>query len=77
MNKITLPELGDGIEKATVACWNFKVGDPIKAEDDIVELVTDKASFQVPAGCRGTLKQIMVPEGTEAKIGQVLAVVGP
>ena len=30
MNKLLLPELGEGIDKATVACWHVKIGDEIK-----------------------------------------------
>ena len=50
------------------------LGRPFK-EDDIVELVTDKATFNVPAGIFGVMKEICVKEGQEAKIGEVLAVI--
>ena len=44
MTDIVVPDLGEGIEKATVSCWYFKVGDQINEGEDIVELVTDKIS---------------------------------
>ena len=72
---VVLPELGQDIEKAVVACWHFKIGDEVKEDDDIVELVTDKASFNVSAGVRGRIKTILVAEGEEAAIGQLLAVI--
>lgn len=75
MGQVIIPELGEGIEKAVVACWHCKVGDRIQEEDDVVELVTDKATFNVSAGCQGIVKTILVPEGQEAKIGSVLAIV--
>lgn len=77
MHSVTLPELGEGIQKATVACWHMKEGANVNPDDDIVELVTDKASFNVPAGNAGVIKQIMVKEGEEAKIGQTLAIIAP
>lgn len=77
MKNIILPELGEGIDKATVACWHTAVGNQVSEEDDVVELVTDKASFNVPAGVIGTVKQICVGEGQDAKIGEILAVVEP
>ena len=77
MSQVILPELGDGIEKAVIACWHYKVGQAVKADDDIVELVTDKASFNVSAGGNGILQKILVAEGAEAKIGEVLAVIEP
>ena len=75
MNKVILPELGEGIEKAIVACWHCKVGDQVKSDDDIVELVTDKATFNVPAGASGTITEIHFSNGQEVAVGEVLAII--
>lgn len=75
MENVILPELGEGIEKAVVACWHCKVGDSVKTDDDLVELVTDKATFNVSTTHQGVIRKILVPEGHEAKIGQALAVI--
>ena len=72
---VKLPELGEEIEKAIVSCWYFKVGDKVKEDDDIVELTTDKATFNVSATKTGTLKEILVKEGEEVKIGETLAII--
>ena len=77
MNEIYLPELGEDIEKATIACWHKKVGERVKVDDDVVEVVTDKATFNVSAGGKGILKEIRFKEGEVAKIGDVLAVIEP
>ncbi|MFA5088390.1 MAG: biotin/lipoyl-containing protein [Candidatus Omnitrophota bacterium] len=77
MREILLPELGEGTEKATVASWYFQVGEKVQAGDDVVELVTDKASFNVPVDFSGTIKKILVAPGQDAKVGDVLAVVEP
>lgn len=74
MTNLVVPELGEGIVNATVAFWHVKVGDVIKEGDDVIELVTDKATFNVPVSVSGTVVEILVPEGTVAKIGQVLAI---
>lgn len=73
MNFVTLPELGEGIEKATVACWHCKVGDRVQPDDDVAEVVTDKAAFNVAAGAVGILRKILVRDGQEARIGEALA----
>ena len=73
--KIILPELGDGITKATVAFWHYKVGDRVHKDDDIVELVTDKATFNVSSEGSGILKEILIQEGCEAKIGENLGII--
>ena len=72
---VFLPELGEGIKKAVVACWHCKMGDKVEADDDIVEVVTDKATFNVPAGTSGTIQKILVSEGQDAGIGDCLAVI--
>jgi pyruvate dehydrogenase E2 component (dihydrolipoamide acetyltransferase) len=77
MDKVVLPELGEGIQKAVVVCWYCKIGDQVTKDEDIVELVTDKAAFNVPATTFGTVKEILIGEGEEAKIGEVLAVIEP
>ncbi len=75
MSAVILPELGEGITKATVACWHTKPGDRVQEGDDLVELVTDKATFNVPADKSGVLKEILVAEGKEASVGAILAVI--
>jgi pyruvate/2-oxoglutarate dehydrogenase complex dihydrolipoamide acyltransferase (E2) component len=75
MTNLILPELGEGITKATVACWHIKPGAHVQEGDDLVELVTDKATFNVSAEQSGTVKEILVAEGKEAPVGATLAVI--
>ncbi len=77
MHLITLPELGDGIETATVAMWHVQVGDDVREDDDVVEVVTDKATFHVPAGCRGRVREIRAGAGCGVSVGQTLGTVEP
>ena len=72
---IILPELGEGITKATVACWHAGPGDHINAGDEIVEVVTDKAVFNVEAPASGQLKSIAVAQGKEGAVGVVLGTI--
>jgi pyruvate/2-oxoglutarate dehydrogenase complex dihydrolipoamide acyltransferase (E2) component len=75
MTYVVLPELGEGIETATVAFWHAKAGDTVSADQDVVEMVTDKATFNVSAGHAGILKKVLAKVGDEIKIGQPLAVI--
>jgi pyruvate/2-oxoglutarate dehydrogenase complex dihydrolipoamide acyltransferase (E2) component len=75
MTKVVLPELGQGIEKATVSFWFFKAGDKVKAKEDLVELTTDKAAFNLPSPCQGTIAEIFFKEGDAVNVGEVLAVI--
>jgi len=77
MHEIVLPELGEDINNAIVAKWHARPGDAVREDDDVVEVVTDKATFHVPAGCRGKIREIRVPEGGTAEVGGVLGTVAP
>lgn len=75
MMELVLPELGEGIEKATIACWLHKEGDVVSEGEDVVELVTDKASFNVVSEIAGTMTKVFYQEGDEAKVGEPLAII--
>jgi len=75
MTKLVLPELGEGITKATVSFWFVKDGDRIKEKDDLVELTTDKATFNLPSPCSGIISEIIYHEGDSVEVGQTLAVI--
>ena len=75
MTNIILPELGEGITKAIIACWHAKVGDHLIQGQEICEAVTDKASFVVEAPAAGVLKSIDVGEGQVGLIGGVLGTI--
>ena len=77
MSLVLLPELGEAIEQAIVACWHFKEADQVRLDDDIVEVVTDKATFNVSAGASGTLVKILVKEGQGARVGESLGAIEP
>ena len=73
MDKIILPELGEGIVKAELVRWNFQTGQEVSVHDDVVELVTDKAVFNVSAPRRGVLGKLYYAQGQEVPVGAVLA----
>lgn len=73
MTKVVLPELGQGIKKASITYWFIKEGARVNKDEDLVELVTDKASFNLPVPCSGVLAKIFFNEGDNVGIGEVLA----
>jgi pyruvate dehydrogenase E2 component (dihydrolipoamide acetyltransferase) len=75
MAKVVLPELGEGIEKAVVSYWYFKEGEKVHEKDDLVELTTDKATFNLPSPCSGTLTEILFHEGDSVNVGEVLGII--
>jgi pyruvate dehydrogenase E2 component (dihydrolipoamide acetyltransferase) len=72
MIDVTLPHIADGVDKASVSYLHHKAGDNIRNGEDLIELVTDKASFNLPSPVTGILKEVLVNEGDTVKVGQVL-----
>jgi pyruvate/2-oxoglutarate dehydrogenase complex dihydrolipoamide acyltransferase (E2) component len=75
MTKVVLPELGEGIDKATVSYWYFQEGEKVNEKDDLAELTTDKATFNLPSPCTGTLSEIFFREGDTVHVGETLGVI--
>lgn len=75
MTQVIVPELGEHIEKATVSYWYFQEGDTVAEKEDLVELVTDKATFNLPAPASGKLIEIKFRDGDEVAVGEVIAVI--
>jgi pyruvate dehydrogenase E2 component (dihydrolipoamide acetyltransferase) len=69
---VKLPELGEEVESAEVVNVLVRVGDTISAQQDILEIETDKASVSVPSDSAGTVKEIHVKAGDTIKPGAML-----
>jgi 2-oxoglutarate dehydrogenase E2 component (dihydrolipoamide succinyltransferase) len=72
--EIKVPTLGESVTSATVARWLKKAGDPVAADEPLVELETDKVTVEVNAPAAGTLAEITAAEGDEVTIGALLGV---
>jgi len=70
--KILVPALGESITEATVAKWLKNVGDPVEADEPVVELETDKVNLEVPSPINGTIGDIKFKDGDVVKVGTVL-----
>lgn len=73
MIEVKVPSLAEGIDKANISYWHKRIGEEIKEGEDLVELVTDKATFNMSASASGILKDILADEGDEVTVGQVIA----
>lgn len=75
-SEVKLPDLGkDAPDKAKVSFWYCEIGEGVKKGQDLVEMVTDKASFSVPSPHEGKLVEIRVKPEDVVKVGQVMAVI--
>jgi pyruvate/2-oxoglutarate dehydrogenase complex dihydrolipoamide acyltransferase (E2) component len=73
MADVKLPSLAEGVEKAVVSFWHKSVGEKVSEGEDLVELLTDKATFNVPAPVSGVLSSTDAEEGQEVMVGDLIA----
>ena len=74
--EVKLPPLGDGApDEATVSFFFVEEGKEVKEGDDFCEMVTDKATFNVPSPVSGRVKKIAAKEEDVVKVGGLLAIV--
>jgi 2-oxoglutarate dehydrogenase E2 component (dihydrolipoamide succinyltransferase) len=69
---ILVPDLGESITEGTVATWLKEPGDPVAADEPLLELETDKATLEIPAPAAGILSEILVQEGEDVEVGALL-----
>ncbi|KAF1304724.1 dihydrolipoyllysine-residue acetyltransferase [Enterococcus sp. JM9B] len=67
-----LPDIGEGIAEGEIVKWFVKAGDTINEDDTLLEVQNDKSVEEIPSPVTGTVKNIVVPEGTVANVGDVL-----
>src|SRR5689334_14631717 len=72
MADILTPTLGESVAEATVARWAKKPGEPVKKDELLVELETEKVSLEVGAPADGVLQDVAAGEGATVTPGQVL-----
>ncbi len=72
MADILTPALGESVSEATIAKWSKKVGDPVRKDEVLVELETDKVSLEVVSPSDGTLGDIRFAEGDTVMPGAIL-----
>ena len=71
---IVLPEIGEGVTEGEMVKWLVKVGDPVEVDQSIVEVMTDKATVEVPSPIAGVVKELKAKEGEMVSIESTLLV---
>src|ERR1700745_2519361 len=70
---VVTPAAGESVTEGTILEWRVKVGEPIKRDETIVEISTDKVDVELPSPASGTLAEVLVEEGDTVTVGQVIA----
>src|SRR5258708_30731520 len=72
MTEIRVPTLGESVTEATIGKWFKQPGDPVEADEPLVELETEKVTIEVPAPAAGVLSEIVAKDGETVAIGALL-----
>jgi len=73
---VVMPQMGVSVSEGTITKWLKEEGDPIEADEPLLEISTDKVDTEVPSPASGTLTQILVQEGETVAVGTKLAQIG-
>jgi pyruvate dehydrogenase E2 component (dihydrolipoamide acetyltransferase) len=72
---VIMPQMGESIFEGTLTKWLKKVGDPVRRDEPLFEISTDKVDSEIPAPASGVLSDIRVKEGETVQINTVVAVI--
>lgn len=70
---VVMPQMGESIAEGTLSKWLKKVGDPVKRDEPMFEISTDKVDAEIPAPQAGVLAEILVQEGQTVPVQTVVA----
>lgn len=71
---VKLPELGEGVTEGELVKWLVKPGDAVKADQPVAEVMTDKATVEVPTPIPGTVKELKFKAGEVVKVDSVMLI---
>lgn len=74
LKDVNLPDIGEGVTEGELVQWLVKVGDSVEADQPVAEVMTDKATVEVPTPFAGTVKEFKASEGDVIPIETALLV---
>ena len=70
-----MPDIGEGVVEGEIVSWKVKEGDKVKLDQALVEVMTDKATVELPSPRAGTVKKLYFKEGDIAPVGKILVTI--
>ncbi|MBZ0235773.1 MAG: 2-oxo acid dehydrogenase subunit E2, partial [Deltaproteobacteria bacterium] len=70
-----LPDIGEGVVEGEIVQWKVAEGDVVKLDQPIVEVMTDKATVEIPSPRAGRIAKINYQAGQICPVGKVLVVI--
>lgn len=73
--ELKLPKMGESVAEATLTSWLKEVGDPIEADEAVLEIATDKVDSEVPSEVDGVLIEKLFEIDDVVQVGQTIAII--
>ncbi|MBA2541844.1 MAG: E3 binding domain-containing protein, partial [Deltaproteobacteria bacterium] len=70
-----MPDIGEGVVEGEIVAWKVKEGDMVKLDQPLVEVMTDKATVELPSPRAGKIVKINFKDGSIAPVGKILVVI--
>jgi len=74
---LKVPTIGESISEATLGAWRHAEGDYVEVDEPLVEVESEKATFEVPSPGAGVLRRILRKAGDTVAVGEVIAEIEP
>ncbi len=76
MPEFKLPAIGEGVVEGEIVRWLKQPGEHVAANEGLVEVMTDKATVEIPSPVDGIVEKLVTAEGAVAEVGEVIAILG-
>src|SRR5204863_7600098 len=73
---VLMPRLGQSMEEGTILQWFKREGDSVRAGEPLLEVMSDKANFEVEATTTGVLRKILVDSDGTVAVNSRIAIIG-
>jgi pyruvate/2-oxoglutarate dehydrogenase complex dihydrolipoamide acyltransferase (E2) component len=70
---LNIPDIGEA-EKIEIVSWYVRPGERVNADQELCEIVTDKAAFPLESPEKGVIEKILAGSGATVRIGETVAV---
>lgn len=75
--RLKMPDVGEGVVEAEIVEWKVKIGDVVEEDDDLVDVMTDKATVEIPSPISGTITALTGQPGDMIPVGTEIVVISP
>lgn len=73
--EVKLPDIGEGVAEGEIVRWLVRAGDAVREDQPLVEVMTDKASVEIPSPRTGTIAGLHAEEGQMVPVGTVIVTI--